>query len=90
MTVSFLSNLPPPFSVKTHLSDHRDRVRFAKNGAACDQHIAAVPYSKFRVVGSYPAIHLDKVFSTVGWPMKKRIADGTVHVTLSLNEAPPG
>ncbi len=31
-----------------------------------------------------------KVFSTVGWPMKKRIADGTVHVTLSLNDAPPG
>ncbi len=31
-----------------------------------------------------------KVFSTVGWPMKKRIADGTVHVTLSLNDAPSG
>ena len=31
-----------------------------------------------------------KVFVAVGWPMKKRSADGTVHVTLSLKEAPPG
>jgi RimJ/RimL family protein N-acetyltransferase len=31
-----------------------------------------------------------KVFSAVGWPMQRRAADGTVHVTLSLTEAPPG
>jgi hypothetical protein len=31
-----------------------------------------------------------KVFSAVGWPMKRTIADGTVHVTLSLKDAPPG
>lgn len=31
-----------------------------------------------------------KVFSAVGWPIQKRTADGTVHVTLSLTEAPPG
>ena len=31
-----------------------------------------------------------KVFSAVGWPMKRAIADGTVHITLSLAEAPPG
>jgi RimJ/RimL family protein N-acetyltransferase len=31
-----------------------------------------------------------KVFSAVGWPMQRRVADGTVHVTLSLTEAPPG
>lgn len=30
-----------------------------------------------------------KVFSGVGWPMKKRIADGTVHVMLSLTDGPP-
>ena len=31
-----------------------------------------------------------KVFSGVGWPMQRRVADGTVHVTLSLMAAPPG
>jgi len=31
-----------------------------------------------------------KVFSAVGWPMQRTIADGTVHVTLSLKDAPPG
>ena len=31
-----------------------------------------------------------KVFSAVGWPMIRTMADGTVHVTLSLTEAPPG
>ncbi|MGB4855967.1 MAG: GNAT family N-acetyltransferase [Candidatus Dechloromonas phosphoritropha] len=31
-----------------------------------------------------------RVFSAVGWPMKKRIVDGTVHVTLSLKDAPAG
>ena len=31
-----------------------------------------------------------KVFSAVGWPMQRTIADGTVHVTLSLKDGPPG
>ena len=31
-----------------------------------------------------------RVFASVGWPMKKRIGDGTVYVTLSLKEASPG
>ena len=31
-----------------------------------------------------------KVFSGVGWPMQRRVADGTVHVMLSLTAAPPG
>jgi len=31
-----------------------------------------------------------KVFSAVGWPMQKTTADGTVHIALSLTEAPAG
>jgi RimJ/RimL family protein N-acetyltransferase len=31
-----------------------------------------------------------KVFSAIGWPMKKRMLGGTAHLTLSLTEAPPG
>jgi hypothetical protein len=31
-----------------------------------------------------------KVFSAIGWPMQRTVADGTVHVTLFLKDASPG